>query len=48
MSRGFRRAQAERHSPVLFQSFSMREIDSTWYLGGFPDLRGAQSINSQH
>ena len=30
MSRGFRRAQAERHSPVLFQSFSMREIDSTW------------------
>lgn len=49
MSRGFRRAQAGRHSLVLFRAFSiMRDIDSAWYLGGFSDLLGVQSINSQH
>lgn len=46
MTHAFRKAQAKRHSLVLFQPFSlMREIDSAVYLGGFPDLLGVQSIN---
>ena len=46
MTRAFRKAQAKRHSLVLFQPFSvMREIDSALYLGRFPDLLGVQSIS---